>query len=181
MKPPIPLQQYLKFLANRFNPLDISQIQTLLRDWEEDYILMQEIKKIPCTICEPKIHWIKKLECPKEIYKKGFDFLTYYQSLQELIIIANQKEKCMNFYNEFKQFSHSPNQLLDWKKRVKEFYDENDGLFHKVLAFSIFVFDDDNNLIAVKPFDYIEFGFEVLVKPDAFIEIANFYKLLIRN
>jgi hypothetical protein len=178
MKPKLPLQNHLEFFTKKHNPLDLYQVQTLLDDWKEDYDLMIKLKDVPCIYCKEDVSWILKLNCPREVYKKGYTFLRCYDALREIIEISKLNKECENFYNEYQAFKHNEKCLNDWVVRRKLFHFQNLVLFDKIDLYPFFVFEENNKLEAVKPAEFENFDFELIIKPDAFIGIANFYKLL---
>lgn len=178
MNPKIPLQTYFKYECKKDKLWQLSTIVEIIDRWKEDYDLIEEIRKSSKCICNDDIHWIYKLECPTQVYKEGYKFKRLYESLVHIVKIGKLNKYYLNSYDEYNLFRDNIKYIKEWEQRIKQKDIENDYLISDLRGVSLFVYDDYNNLKAIKPNIVDEFEFELLISPDAFFGVEKYLKLI---
>ncbi len=183
MNPKISLQNHFKFTYKKEigKIYQLSAISEILQRWKDDYELMLEIDRNSKCICNSEMHWIHKLNCPEKVYKEGYEFKRLYESLVFSTEVGKINNDCLNLYNEYLSFQHSPTQLLEWEHRIDDFVNINKSIFETIWFKLVFRYQEDNKLELVEPFLSDKFDFEILISPDAFQGVAFLFGLLYSN
>ncbi|WP_158730249.1 MULTISPECIES: hypothetical protein [unclassified Flavobacterium] len=180
MNPKISLQNHFKFSYKKEidKVYQLSAINKILEKWKDDYKLMVEIDKNNKCICNSEMHWIHKLQCPEKVYSEGYEFKRLYESLVFATEVGKINKDCLNLYNEYLSFQHSPTQLIEWEQRMEYFVNINKSIFDTIWFKLVFKYQDGNKLSSAEPFLSDDFDFEIQISPDNFQGVSSLFGLL---